>query len=180
MGMGNFNMMNNGFPMGMMGMNNLNMMNNGYPMNMPMNTGISNMMNNNNLMGMGMGMPGSMMFNPMNPMMSNQMSNADEEWMKGFQMPIKEPSPTKKQIIFKTTQGVTTDLEVDPLITLDELLKIYLKRVGREDLIGDKKERILFMYNAYKIKFGDKTTVKMFFKGMQFPKIIVVDTNNLI
>jgi len=108
-----------------------------------------------------------MMFNPMNSMMSNQ-------------MPIKERSPTKKKIIFNTSQGVTTDLEVDPLITLDELLKNYLKRVGREDLIGDKKERIFFMFNAYKVKFGDKTTVKMFFKGMQFPKITVVDTNNLI
>ena len=166
MGMGNFNMMNNGYPMGNMGMDNFFMMNNVYPMNMPMNMNM-NMMNNNNPMGMGMGMPGSMMFNPMNSMMSNQ-------------MPIKERSPTKKKIIFNTTQGVTTDLEVDPLITLDELLKNYLKRVGREDLIGDKKERIFFMFNAYKVKFGDKTTVKMFFKGMQFPKITVVDTNNLI
>ena len=71
-------------------------------------------------------------------------------------------------------------MEVDPLITIDELLKNYLKRVGREDLIGDKKGRIVFMYNACKVKFGDKTTVKEYFKGNQFPKIVISDANNLI
>jgi len=139
-----------------------------------------NMINNNYPMEMGIGMPGSMMFNPMNPTISNQMNNNDEELLKGYQKPIPEPSPTKKKIIFKTSQGVTTELEVDPLITIDELLKNYLKRVGREDLIGDKKGRIVFIFNGCQVKFGDKTTVKENFKGNKFPEIVVFDNNCLI
>ena len=139
-----------------------------------------NMINNNYPMEMGIGMPGSMMFNPMNPTISNQMNNNDEELLKGYQKPIPEPSPTKKKIIFKTSQGVTTELEVDPLITIDELLKNYLKRVGREDLIGDKKGSIVFIFNGCQVKFGDKTTVKENFKDNKFPEIVVFDDNCLI
>ena len=139
-----------------------------------------NMINNNYPMEMGIGMPGSMMFNPMNPMISNQMNNNDEELLKGYQKPIPEPSPTKQKIIFKTSQGVTTELEVDPLITIDELLKNYLKRVGREDLIGDKKGSIVFIFNGCQVKFGDKTTVKENFKDNKFPEIVVFDDNCLI
>ena len=47
------------------------------------------------------------------------MNNNDEELLKGYQKPIPEPSPTKQNIIFKTSQGVTTELEVDPLITIE-------------------------------------------------------------
>ena len=160
--MGNQNMMNNINQMEMFNPYNQNIVNNNYPigmMGMPMNMGMPNMMNNNIPMGMGF----------------------DEEWLKGFKMGVQEePSKPKKNIIFKTTQGKITNLEVDLDLTIDELLKKYLKHVGREELIGDKKRRICFLYNATSLKFGDKTTVKAFFYASENPKIIINDVNNLI
>ena len=169
--MGNQNMMNNINQMEMFNPYNQNMVNNNYPIGMmgmyAMNMGMPNMMNNNIPMGMGFGMV-------------NQME-LDEEWLKGFKMGVQEePSKPKKNIIFKTTQGFSTNLGVDLDLTIDELLKKYLKHVGREELIGVDTGRICFLYNARKLKFGDKTTVKAFFKATENPKIVINDVNNLI
>ena len=129
--------------------------------------GMPNMMNNNIPipMGMGFGMADLMELN--------------EEWMKGFKAGVQEPSTPKKNIIFNTTHGRITQLIVDLDLTIDELLKKYLKHFGREELIGDK-HRICFLFNARKIKFGDKTTVKEFFHAVQNPKITVNDISGLI
>ena len=160
--MGNQNMMNNINQMEMFNPYNQNMVNNNYPigmMGMPMNMGMPNMMNNNIPMGMGF----------------------DEEWLKGFKMGVQEePSKPKKNIIFKTTQGKITNLEVDLDLTIDELLKKYLKHVGREELIGNDTRGFCFLYNAFQLKFGDKTTVKAVFKATENPKIIINDAKNLI
>ena len=66
------------------------------------------------------------------------------------------PGP-KISVIFKTTQGISHILVVNYGVTIDELLKKYLKRIGRPDLIGDN--RIHYILNASELKFGDKTTV---------------------
>ena len=167
----------------------------GMPMNMgmggmgmPMNMGMGGMG-----MPMNMGMGGMGMMNMNNMMMG--MGN-DEEWMKGFKMGVEEvnnsggggemnessnPNVPKINIIFKTTQGVTHTLVYDYGTTIDEVLKKYLKRVNRSDLInvkGDKK--ICFLFNASQLKFGDQTKVEDFFKNITNPKVVVNDVNNLI
>ena len=51
--------------------------------------------------------------------------------------------------------------------------------VKRPDLIGNKSNEIVFLFAACKLRFGDKTTVENYFKGVSNPIIIVNDVNNL-
>ena len=139
------------------------------------------------MMGGGMGMNMNMMNMNMN---MNMMMN-DEEWMKGFQMGVDEVKGTQPEdlgdspkinVIFKTTQGVTHTLVYNFGTTVDQVLRKYLKRVNREDLINDEqnKGKICFLFNAAQLKFGDKTPIEQFFKGISNPKVVVNDVNNLI
>ena len=147
--------------------------------------------------GMGGQMPmGGMMggMGPMGMMNMNMMQmnmNNDEEWMKGFKMGVEEVNGTQQEdlgdgpkinVIFKTTQGVTHTLVYNYGTTVDDVLKKYLKRVNREDLMNDEqnKGKICFLFNAAQLKFGDKTTIENFFKGISNPKVVVNDVNNLI
>ena len=198
----NFNPNMNMNNMKMNNMNNMNMnMNNMNMNNMNnMNMNNMNMMNNNNFM-QNMQFPNMMMNNnyyPMNNMNNMMMNNnfmpnmntfgiSDEEWMKGFKMAVddiynknEEDSGPKMKIIFRTTQGKETDLTVKTDLTIDELLKKYLKTVGRPELIKDKAKKICFLFNALQLKFGDNTSVGSYFKYVQNPKIVVNDVHNLI
>ena len=136
------------------------------PMNMPsMNMPPMNM----NLMNMNpMNMP-PMNMPPMNmPPMDNQIQMANE---------IKEES-NKMNIIFKTTYGVTHSLSFEYGTTIDEILKEYLNKVGKPELINSKK--VCYLFNAVQLKFGDKTKVENYFRGNKKVKVIVNDVNGLI
>ena len=146
-------------------------MNFGMP-NMPMNMGIQG---GNVFMGMNNNM-----------MMDN---SANEEWMKGFQMGVDEVSGSQQEenigglkinIIFRTTQGTTTNMIYPYGTTLDQAIAKYLARVGREDLYRDKSHQICFLFNGSQIKFGDNRKVEVFFKNIAGPKVIVNDVHNLI
>jgi hypothetical protein len=65
-------------------------------------------------------------------------------------------------------------------VTIDQLLRIYLRRVFRKELINDEHNNICFLYNAVKLEFGDNTPIEIYFKTSGIPKVIVVDVNNLI
>ena len=130
-------------------------------------------------MGMGMGMQG-------NQFMNN--SEADQEWLKGFQMAVDEVKSDmnnddglpKTNVIFRTTQGTTTNMVYPHGTIMDKALEKYLSRVGRPDLYRDKSNQICFLYNGSQIKFGEKAKVEIYFKNVNMPKIIVNDVHNLI
>ena len=171
------NIINN--PNNMMINNPNNMINNNN--NYPMNMGMPNMMNMgmNNMMGLPIGSGMGIMFNNMN--------DEDEEWLKGFKMADEEvnnyndtgPGP-KKNVIFQTTKRDCHILVVNYGVTIDELLKRYLKRIGRPELIGDKSNKIRFLYNTEELKFGDKTTIEKCFKNALNPKVVVYEMINFI
>ena len=126
-----------------------------------------------------------------NPMMMVMNQNADEEWLKGFQMGVEEVNNLQQQqqatsgglkvnAVFKTTQGLTTNMIFDYGITIDQALAQYLNRVGRPELIGNLQNKICFLYNAKQLNFGDQTKVEEFFKNIVMPKIVVNDTQNVI
>ena len=136
-------------------------------------------------------MPGMVGGNQMNMNMGN-MNNAEEEeeWMKGFKMAVQEvnsnadsdenkPGP-RVNVIFNTTQGTTHNIAAPYGTTVHQTLEKYLKRVGRPELIGTQDNKICFLWNATKMKFGDNTPVEQFFKNAINPKIVVNDINNLI
>mgnify|MGYP006873156078 CR=1 FL=1 len=156
---------------------------------------------NNNMMGMGMGMPMNNMFGmnmgmPMNMnnnmMLMNIMGGGnDEEWMKGFKMGVEEVkgnnepsfSGGKINVIFNTTQGVSHAMALDFGTTVDQALKKYLRRVGKSELLDDLENtstKICFLFNAQQLKFGDQQTIEKFFQNNLNPKIIVNDVHNLI
>ena len=75
---------------------------------------------------------------------------------------LRKPLP-KKIIIFTTNQGLTHNIKVNNEVTIDQLLRIYLRRVFRKDLINDEHNKIYFLFNAQVIKFGDNTPIEIFF-----------------
>ena len=165
-------MFNNNMNPMMMNMNNMqNMMNMAMMMN--------NMQNNMGMMGM------NNMQNMMNDML---VSAGNDEWMKGFQMGMnennepqsrEEPGP-KMNIIFNTTQGTVTSMTFKYGTTIGQALEMYLKRVGRPDLINNLQGRLCFLFNAKQLSFNDTTKIEDFFKNMMAAKVIVNDVNNLI
>ena len=140
-------------------------------------------MNNMNNMNNNMIIPNNnmMMPNQMIGLNLMDMNNNDDEWMRGFNMGVDEVNEeeevdnTKKMnIIFKTTQGVVNNLCCKYGTTIDELLKKYLHRVNKPELI----EKLCFLFNARQLKFGDKTKIEDFFEGISNPKVIVNTISN--
>ena len=153
----------------MMMMNNINM----NP-NMMMNNGDFNpmmMKNNNNI------------FPNPNMMMNNNNFFPNNNWMMMPDMVINNNininnSPIKKMnVIFSTTKGTTNNIHVDYGTTIEQLLEKYLNRIDRPDLIGNKD--IVFIYNANKLDWKDKTPVEIFFPFPN-PRITVNDIANII
>ena len=132
-------------------------------------------------------MPNMMMNNNFNfmpniMMNNNLMPNENEEWLKGFQLGVQEinnnneedPKPEPKICLtFNTTQGTTYTMVFNYGTTIDQILKKYLQRIGRHDLYYEKSNKICFLFNAYQLRFGDKTPVEEFFKGIPNPKVVV-------
>ena len=182
-GMNMQNMGNNGMNMPNMGNNGMNMQNMGMNgMNMP-NMGMNGMnMPNMSIPGM-MGMQMNMNIPGMN------MGGGNEDWISGYKMAMSEsealeennsvPQGNNINCIFKTTQGVVTNVFINPQKTMGELIEVYLKRMGKTELIN-KKDGVCFLYNANKIKFNDKRIIDDFFRGNTSPIIMVNDIHSLI
>ena len=143
--------------------------------------------------GMGFGMPNMPMQMQMQGgngfmgMMNNQ--EQDQEWLKGFQLGVQEVNNTQEQnddgrpkmnIIFRTTQGTTTNMVYPLGITMDQALQKYLAKVGRDDLYREKSNLICFLFNGAQLKFGDQTKIEVYFKNITGPKVVVNDVHNLI
>ena len=71
-----------------------------------------------------------------------------------------------KNINFKTTLGNKTTLEIDKNNTIDELLKKYLDKINKSDIINNNTEGSLyFTYNAEKLEFGDQRKIEDVFSN---------------
>ena len=116
--------------------------------------------------GMG-GMPG---MNGMPGMDNTNTENDDEEFN----------NINKYNIIFVSTQGVSYNIYYNYGTTIDEALKAYLNEAETPELIDDRTNRITYLYNATRLRFGDETTIETFFRNFINPRIIVNDIQNLI
>ena len=208
-GMNNQNMIYSGMNnqnMRYIGINNQNMinnrMNNQKMINIRMNNqNIENSRINNQNMGMNEMNIQNMVFPGMMGMQMNMnleginMGEEEEDWIYGYKITLDQnhinekknslnslPQTNNINCIFKTTQGVLTNISINPEKTINELIEIYLKKVGKYKLNMDYNDynRFAFLYNANKIHLYDKTTVKNFFKNNINPIIIVNDIQNLL
>ena len=84
-----------------------------------------------------------------------------------------------KSCVFKTTQGVIRNIQIDNDKTISELVRTYFNRVGKPELFN-KKNDICFLFNASKLDFNSQTKVGDFFGLNSFPTILVNDVKNLI
>ena len=146
------NMLNNNFQI--IGMNN-----NFNNFLMP-----NNMINNNN----NCVMPSKMINNaPFNMMKLNQIHNF-----------IPDKNTPKICVIFSKPNDIEITLNVNYGITIEQLLILYLKRINKEDLIGNSKD-IIYIYNAKKINIKDQTRIEVYFEGTFHPKISVINVSGL-
>ena len=116
--------------------------------------------------GMG-GIPG---MNGMPGMDNTNTENEDEE----------NNNINKYNIIFVSTQGVSYNIYYNYGTTIDEVLKAYLNEAETPELIDDRTNRIDYLFNARRLRFGDETTIETFFRNFINPRIIVNDIQNLI
>ena len=85
----------------------------------------------------------------------------------------------KKNVVFKTTMGIITNILIDYGKTMTELLKVYLTRVDKMELFNTKNT-IAFLFNAKKIEWLDDTKVEIFFRFTPQPTVVVNDMRGLI
>ena len=92
-------------------------------------------------------------------------------WQQPFeaQQQIMQPQIIDKyNVTFQTTQGKKNNLVVDYDMTVEELLNKYIN-----NYYGPVKGRLVFLYNASRIKRNDKSIIKDFFKLATHPQIVV-------
>ena len=77
----------------------------------------------------------------------------------------------KMNILFCTTSGIKINLVIDYGTSVGEVLRIYLTRIKRPELINS--EAVTFVYNNKKLNFEDKTKIEDYFKCNEHPTIIV-------
>ena len=155
--------------MGIMMNNMMQNMNNMFPNNMNMNNMNMNM-NNMNMNNMNMN---NMNMNNMNNM---NMEGNNMNYVNNCQNI--QQTPGKVNLIFVTTNGIQTNMQIDYGTSVKRAIELYLLRVGLEDLIGNIDNQLHFINNAKKININDSRKVEDVFQGAQ--KIIVNDVHNLI
>ena len=139
------------------------------------------------MQGMGGGMPG-IPYQNMN--MMNQGMNIGGNWTSMYNIGQTNNNNInnnyqgtqmgyKKNVVFKTTMGIITNILIDYGKTMTELLKVYLTRVDKMELFNTKNT-IAFLFNAKKIEWLDDTKVEIFFRFTPQPTIVVNDMRGLI
>ena len=80
----------------------------------------------------------------------------------------------KMNIIFRSTSGLDTLLVLDYGTTINEMLKCYLKKIGKPEII-DNNSKVRFMWNSKTIDFNDNTNIEIFFNFNHNPYHIIVE-----
>ena len=109
----------------------------------------------------------------------DNIQNEDQEWLEGFKMGVEEvkekdkSEEPKKKIVctFITTLGVKRTLTFNYGTTIDSILKKYLLEINKPELINTDK--VSFMFNAWKLNFGDNTPIETKFPNIFIPRIVV-------
>ena len=134
---------------------------------------LGNQMNNiNNMMPMNMNNMGMM------EIPNNNINNNDDNWMKGFKMGVEELNENinykpKKNILFRPSNGINARaITFDYGTPVCDTLKKYLNEINKPEFINTDN-RIVFLYNAKKIRFDDKTKIEDFFTCGPNPSILV-------
>ena len=80
----------------------------------------------------------------------------------------------KTNVVFQHYRGFKTNLIVEFGTTIDLLLKEYLIKINRENIIDT--DEYIFRFNGSKIKFGDQTPVEKIFGSYGFVDVLRAKT----
>ena len=149
------------------------------------NQQMSNMLNNN-FQSIGMNnnfnnflMPNNMINNNNNCVIPPKMiNNAPFNMINQIHNFIPDKNTPKICVVFSKPNAIEITLNVNYGITIEQLLILYLKRINKEDLIGNSKD-IIYIYNAKKINIKDQTRIEVYFEGTFHPKISVINVSGL-
>ena len=130
------------------------------------NNFVPNMMNNNNII------PNMMNNNNFIPNMNNMNNMNNNNFYQNFY-------GGNINIIFKTAQGMNYPFSIKYGTTIDQILEIFFRNIGRPDLYDKKDNDIVFLHNACRLRYGDQTKIEEFFKHSENPLILVNDLNNI-
>ncbi len=105
-----------------------------------------------------------------------QMPQTALNQQQGFNVPLPINQTDTKIIRFKNSSlGMSTNIRAVNELTMEELFKRYINEV-----YGETKKKITFMYDSEPINMDDKRNIKEFFKSNDIPIIIVFETGFLI
>lgn len=79
----------------------------------------------------------------------------------------------KINITFKTAEGEQDTIVFNYGTTISDILKRYLNKINHPEFIK-KGDNIVFLYNAKKLKFNDRTKIEKFFNNNSIPVITVL------
>ncbi len=113
-----------------------------------------------------------------------ELKNDNDAWLEGFKLGIEEINgknlnDNKISVCFITTLGSKITLRFDYETTMGQVLKEFLLKIGKPELIKEKN-KLSFQYNDSKLDFENKTKIKTFFHNVNYPKIVINDSHNLI
>ena len=80
----------------------------------------------------------------------------------------------RTNVIFNHYTGMRTSLSVKFGTTIDLLLKEYLKKINRSNLIGTNE--YIFVFKGGRIKFGDQTPVEKIFGHLNLVEVLRTKT----
>ena len=103
----------------------------------------------------------------------NQLNNIEFE--DGVCDDRNKPGP-KYNVIFQDTAHNCTSVILNSNRTVNEMLIAYLKKIKKSELI----DKILFLYNAEKLYFGNKTLISNLFERKKNPNLTVIWQNEVI
>ena len=85
----------------------------------------------------------------------------------------------KYNVLFKTSNGLDENIEIDCEDTIESMLKYYFYYIKHPELINTK-DKIKLLYKGQQINFGDKIIARKYFKNEKNPKISATDPNNYL
>ena len=88
----------------------------------------------------------------------------------------------KYNVVFEMDNGVKSIICVDQNITVDELIKKFLTRIGRNDLFDRDREEFRFIYNALEINTREEKLKKLhqIFNDSQIQRIRCLIRHDII
>ena len=84
----------------------------------------------------------------------------------------------KKNVLFISNIDEKWNMQFDSQITVSEMLKQFLVKIEKPELF--KTDKIVFVFNATKLNWGDNTKIRDKFKDKSPSITVVVDEQPLI